>query len=173
MSRALLGILVSGHGHRFECGHCFNGNGLEYMSYTRGLTRWPGFLLRDCCWPFLSPGLLSWMPIRSRHCCEEPGRVLVWIVIATTVTKVVEGCVYFRRRFYANFGMLSGGEFEHSVLRCPLSSLSSNTTTTNKLIRPRCGQGIRAWTLRTGFTRRDAQVPGLCVYPVATAIVVG
>ena len=24
VSRALLGILVSGHGNRFECGHCFN-----------------------------------------------------------------------------------------------------------------------------------------------------
>ena len=50
------------------------------------LTRWPGFLLQDCRWLFLGPSLLSWMPIRSRHCCEEPGRVLVWIVIAATVT---------------------------------------------------------------------------------------
>ena len=51
------------------------------------------------------------------------------------------------------FGMLSGGEFEHSALRSPLrlslSPLSSNTTTIEKLIRPRGGQGIRAWNLRT------------------------
>ena len=87
------------------------------------LTRWPGFLLRDCRWLFLCPILLSWVPIRARHCCEEPGRVLVWIVIAATVTKVVEGCVYFRRRFNAILGILSGGEFEHSVLRSPLSSV--------------------------------------------------
>ena len=36
MIGAVVGILVSGHGHRFECGHCFNCNGLEYMSYTGG-----------------------------------------------------------------------------------------------------------------------------------------
>ena len=52
---------------------------------------------------------------------------LVWIVIAATFTKVVESCVYLRRRYYAIFGMLSGAEFEHSalcsVLRHPLSSV--------------------------------------------------
>ena len=37
------------------------------MSYAGVLTRWPGFLLRDCRWLFLGPSLLSWMPIRSRH----------------------------------------------------------------------------------------------------------
>ena len=36
MSRAPLSILVSGHGHRLEYGHCFNCNGLEYMSYAGG-----------------------------------------------------------------------------------------------------------------------------------------
>ena len=77
--------------------------------------------------------------------------LLVWIVISSTVTKVVEGCVYLRRRWYAIFGMLSGGEFELSAL-CSLlcfslSSLSSNTTTINKLIRLRGGQGIRAFGL--------------------------
>ena len=87
------------------------------MSYAGVLTRWPGFLLRDCRWLFLGPSLLSWTPIRSRHCGEKPGRVLVWIVIAATLTKVVDGCVCLRRRSYASFGMLSGGEFEHSVSR--------------------------------------------------------
>ena len=43
MSRALLGILVSGHGHRFERGHCFNCNGLEYVSYTGGFDPVAGF----------------------------------------------------------------------------------------------------------------------------------
>ena len=61
--------------------------------------------------------------------------LLVWIVISSTVTKVVEGCVYLRRRWYAIFGMLSGGEFElsalRSLLRYSFSSLPSiiNTTT--------------------------------------------
>ena len=43
MSRALLDILVSGHGHRFECGHCSNCNGLAYMSYTGGFDPVAGF----------------------------------------------------------------------------------------------------------------------------------
>ena len=43
-------------------------------------------------------------------------------VIAATVTKVVEGCVYLRSRYYAIFGMLSEGEFEFSALRSPLSA---------------------------------------------------
>ena len=109
MSRALLGIFVSGHGHRFECGHCLNYSGLEYMSYAGGFDPVAGFppvglplvVLRSY------PGrLLPWMLIRSRHCCEEPERVLVWIVLVATVIKVVEGCVYLRRRSYAFFGML-------------------------------------------------------------------
>ena len=130
-------------------------------------TRWPGFLLQDCRWLFLGPGLLSWIPFRSRHCCEEPGRVLVWIVTAATVTKVVEGCVYLRKRYYAFFGMLSGGEFElfalRFLLRFCLSSLSSNTTTINQLIRPRGGQGVRDWTLRTrtAMLRRLSCAPPL------------
>ena len=126
------------------------------------LTRWPGFLLRDCRWLFLGPSLLPWMPIRSRHCCEEPERVLVWIVIAATVTKIVEGCVYFRRRYHAIFGMLSEGEFEHSALcSASLSSLSSNTMTIKQLIRPCGGQGIRAWTPRTRVERSLDLVPGV------------
>ena len=36
-SRALLGILISGHGHRFECGHCYNRNGVDYVRYTGNL----------------------------------------------------------------------------------------------------------------------------------------
>ena len=43
MSRALLSILVSGHGQRFECGHCFNCNGSENMSYSRGFDPVAGF----------------------------------------------------------------------------------------------------------------------------------
>ena len=136
-----------------------------------------GFLLQDCRWLFLGPGLLSWIPFRSRHCCEEPGRVLVWIVIAATVTKVVEGCVYLRRRYYAIFGMLSGGEFENTVLRSPLAALrllSSNTTTSIKLIRPRGSQRIRAWTLRTWdrlnlvFSRMTLSQSGFHVACLAT-----
>ena len=71
-----------------------------------GLTRWPGFLLWDCRCLFLGPSLLSWIPIQSRHCCEDPGRGSVWIVVAATVTTVVEGCVHRRERHHAIFGML-------------------------------------------------------------------
>ena len=64
---------------------------------------------------------------------------------STTVTKVVEGCVYIRRPFYAIF--LMRGELQHSAL-CSFS-LSYNTTKKRTLVRPRGGQGIQAWTLRT------------------------
>ena len=36
VSRAPLDIIVSGHGHRLECGRCFHCNGLEYMCYAGG-----------------------------------------------------------------------------------------------------------------------------------------
>ena len=49
----------------------------------------------------------------------------VWIVIAATVTRVLEGCVYLRRRYKAIFGIVSGGEFKHPALRSPLSALRS------------------------------------------------
>ena len=41
--------------------------------------------------------------------------MFVWIVSAMTVTKVVEGCVYIRRR-YCGILLRVGGEFEHSAL---------------------------------------------------------
>ena len=41
--------------------------------------------------------------------------VFVWIVSAMTVTKVVEGCGYIRRRYYGILPRV-GGEFEHSAL---------------------------------------------------------
>ena len=45
--------------------------------------------------------------------------MFVWIVSAMTVTKVVEGCVYIRRRYYGTLPR-EGGEFELSALS-PLS----------------------------------------------------
>ena len=54
-----------------------------------------------------------------------PHDLFVWIVSAMTVTKVVEGCVYIRRRYYGILPRV-GGEFEHSALSpislslCPL-----------------------------------------------------
>ena len=96
------------------------------------------------------------MSFRSCHCCQEPGRVFVWIVSAMTVTKVVEGCVYIRRRYYGILPRV-GGEFEHSALS-PLSlrslslDLSSNATTLNHLIRLRGSQGIQIWKQRTLFS---------------------
>ena len=44
--------------------------------------------------------------------------LFVWIVSAMTVTKVVEGCVYIRRRYYGTLPRV--GEFELSALS-PLS----------------------------------------------------
>ena len=79
--------------------------------------------------------------------------LFVWIVSAMTVTKVVEGCVYIRRRYYGILPRV-GGEFEHSALS-PLSlrslslALSSNATTLNHLIRLRGSQGIQIWKQRT------------------------
>ena len=43
VSRAPLDILFSGHGHRLECGRCFNCNSFEYMSYTGGFDPVAGF----------------------------------------------------------------------------------------------------------------------------------
>ena len=69
-----------------------------------------------------------------------------------TVAKVVEGCVYIRRRYYGI--LLPVGEFEHSALS-PLSlrslslALSSNATILNHLIRLRGSQGIQIWKQRT------------------------
>ena len=34
MSKAPLGILVSRHGHRVECNHCHNSNGLDDVRHT-------------------------------------------------------------------------------------------------------------------------------------------
>ena len=53
--------------------------------------------------------------------CSD-GIMFVWIVSAMTVTKVVEGCVYIRRR-YCGILPRVGGEFEHSALS-PLSHRS-------------------------------------------------
>ena len=90
--------------------------------------------------------------IYNRGC--QPG-VFVWIVSAMTVAKVVEGCVYIRRRYYGI--LLPVGEFEHSALS-PLSlrslsrALSSNTTTLNHPIRLQGSQGIQIWKQRTDHT---------------------
>ena len=76
MSRAPLGILVSGHDYRLECGHCFHCNGLEYMSYTGSFD--------PVAW--FPPAGLSLAVLRSwlvltvfsvRQCCEEPGSVFI------------------------------------------------------------------------------------------------
>ena len=91
------------------------------------------------------------MSFRSCHCCQEPGRVFVWIVSAMTVTKVVEGCVYIRRHYYAILPRV-GGEFEHSALSLISLALSSNATTLNHLIRLRGSQGIQIWKQRTSYT---------------------
>ena len=84
----------------------------------------------------------------KRH-CEEPGRAFVWIVTAqaATVAKVVEGCVYLHRRYYAIlacFGRSSSSPLRSASL---FSSLSPNTTTINNLIR---------WPWRSGHPGLDS-----------------
>ena len=59
---------------------------------------------------------------RLREATKIHEAVSVWIITAVRVAKVVEGCVYLRRRFYGIFDMVSGGEFEHPAL-CPASPL--------------------------------------------------
>ena len=73
--------------------------------------------------------------------------LFVWIVSAMTVTKVVEGCVYIRRRYYGILPRVE--EFEHSALRSLSLALSSNATTLNHLIRLRGSQGVQIWKQRT------------------------
>ena len=64
-----------------------------------------------------------------------------------TVTKVVEGCVYIRRRYYGILPRVVG-EFDHSALSPTSLALSSNATTLNH-IRLRGSQGIQIWKQRT------------------------
>ena len=107
------------------------------------------------CWLVLLGVCFLFLPtlLRKLHgdgcCC-----MFVWILSAMTVTevvvtKVVEGCVYIRRRYYGILPRV-GGEFEYSALS-PLSlrslsfALSSNATTLNHLIRLRGSQGIQIW----------------------------
>ena len=84
MSRALFGILISGHGHRFECGHCFNFNVLEHMICTGVFNPVAGFPPVGLSLSVLR-SLLVLNAFSVHHCCEEPGRVFVWIVPAMTV----------------------------------------------------------------------------------------
>ena len=109
------------------------------------MTCWPGFLLRDCRWLFLGPSMFS-MSLWSRHCCEETWRVFVWIARSATITS----CRGLRISSRALLWILPCAPEESSST--PLSIfpyLCSNRTTINNLIRPRGGQGIEAWTLRT------------------------
>ena len=76
MSRAHLAFLVPGLGHRLICCHCFNCNGLEYMSYTGGFDPVAGFPPAGMS----SAVFRSWLVLHVfpvRQCCEETGRVLV------------------------------------------------------------------------------------------------
>ena len=93
------------------------------------------------------------MPVRSRHYCEEPGRVLVWIT--------ARRLQMLQRVAYTFVGILCNLSHER---RAPalrslilLSSLSSNTTNTRTLARPRGGQDIQAWTLRTAKSRKGGR----------------
>ena len=121
------------------------------------LTRRPGFLPRASRWLFLGPSLLSWRPIRSRHCCEEPERVLLWIVTARRLKKL-QRVAYIFVGVLIQFSPWEGSSNPLSGIRSllHLSSTFSNATKIRKPVRPRGGQGIRPRTLRTGviYTQR-------------------
>ena len=70
--------------------------------------------------PYINPARASparWSRIPSACCVSALSAedLFVWIVSTMTVTKVVEGCVYIRRRYYGIMPRV-GGEFEHSAL---------------------------------------------------------
>ena len=78
--------------------------------------------------------------------------LFVWIVSAMTVTKVVEDCVYIRRRYYGILPRV-GGDIRALRSLSDLSlALSSKATTLNHLIRLRGSQGIQIWKQRTTRT---------------------
>ena len=57
MSSALVGILVSEHGHRLDAAF-ITIEMVRIMKDTKGvLTWWPGILLRNCRWLLLGPRL--------------------------------------------------------------------------------------------------------------------
>ena len=85
MSRVLHGILIFGHDHRLECGHCLSCNYLEYMSFTRGFCPVSGFSPAGLSLAVLS----SWLVLNDssvRQYYEQPGRVFVAIVSAMTIS---------------------------------------------------------------------------------------
>ena len=95
-------------------------SGIEPCRYCsrRGLCAPWVMFARDHCYRL---SLSDFEPFCCRGgtvCRRRPSTraLLVWIVMTATVTKVVEGCVFFRGRFKVIFSILSGGEFEHSVL---------------------------------------------------------
>ena len=55
VSRAPLGILVPGHGHRWNAAVVSIAM-VESMCYSFFFARCPGFPLRGCRWLFLGPG---------------------------------------------------------------------------------------------------------------------
>ena len=130
MSKALHGILVSSHGRRFERDHCYNCNGLDDASYTGVFDPVAGF----------PPAGLSLVVLRfwlvildARSVSSLLSRAREDISLdrhSTAVTKVVEGCVYMRKRFLAMFSREKGPSTLLSALHylLRLSSLSSNTT---------------------------------------------
>ena len=69
--------------------------------------------------PFFASHFRPDCPILTSSSLFPKNGLFVWIVSAMTVTKVVEGCVYIRRRYYGILPRV-GGEFEHSALS-PLS----------------------------------------------------
>ena len=89
------------------------------------LKRWTGFLVRDCRCLFFGPSVLflDARSVSSRLWRARDGVSLDRL--STTVTKVVEGCVYVRRDFFCIFSH----ERRASALRflLLLPSLSCNT----------------------------------------------
>ena len=84
----------------------------EHLCNTSNTTRTPN--ISDVC-----IGAAKILLVLGALYCQSHTGMFVWIVSAMTVTKVVEGCVYIRRRYYGILPRV-GGEFEHSALSCLL-----------------------------------------------------
>ena len=112
-------------------------DGLEYsICVAQSVFRRPGFPPQDRRCSILGPRLAR-RSLRSRHCCEEPGRVFVWIVGN-------DGYKLYRIA-YTSAGIIYDDGLQGLTIEGPSPTLSSNTTIQRyeeHIIRQRGGQTI-------------------------------
>ena len=148
MSRAPLGILFSGHGHRLECGRCFNCNGLENMSYTGGFDPVAGFppagLLLAVRFKLVL-NVLSVLSLLSR--AREGVRL---DRVSNDGYKSCRGLrIYSQALLWNSCLVREEGSSTPLSLRSLSLALSSNATTLKHLIRLLGSQGIQICNLGT------------------------